>query len=57
VAENDASGRQLWVFGDKDHPEVVGIVSRFQGQARVFSSLEELRGAIERGEILDFCKN
>ena len=57
VSDHDAKGRQLWVFGDQKHPEVVGILSCFDGPKYVFSSHEELQCAVERGEVPDFCQN
>ena len=57
VEEHNKGGYQLWVFGDRNHPEVAGILSCFDGPKYVFSSLEELRRAVDRGEVLDFCQN
>ena len=57
VEEHNKGGHQLWVFGDRDHPEVAGILSCFDGPKYVFSSLEELRRAVDRSEVLDFCQN
>lgn len=38
VRENDAAGRQLWVFGKAHHPEVTGILGCFDGEKYVFDS-------------------
>ena len=55
VRENNAPDHQLWVFGTANHPEVVGILSCFDGERHVFASLDELTGALERGEVTDVC--
>ena len=57
VAEHSGAERQLWVFGDKNHPEVIGILSCFEGEKYVFSSLAELQATIDRNPTPDFCKN
>ena len=56
VANNNVDDRQLWVFGTHDHPEVVGILSCFDGERHVFGSLEELQTQMAVGEISDVCK-
>ena len=57
VSEHDAPARQLWLFGDKNHPEVIGILSCFQGEKFVFSSLEEWKAANDCPPTPGFCKN
>ena len=57
VREHNRPDTQLWVFGGKDHPEVEGIISRFDGERHIFSSSDELLAAIEQQRISDFCKN
>ena len=56
VADHNAPDRQLWVFGTHDHPEVVGILSCFDGERHVFASLDELQTKMTAGEISDVCK-
>lgn len=36
-------GGQILVFGKKDHPEVIGLIGQTNGQAKVVSSLKDLR--------------
>ena len=56
VRENCTRDTQLWVFGGRDHPEVIGILSRFDGEKHVFGSLAEWQEAWKRGGFTDFCK-
>jgi 4-hydroxy-3-methylbut-2-enyl diphosphate reductase len=56
VAKHNAPDRQLWVFGAHDHPEVVGIVSCFDGESHVFASLDELTAGMASGQVSDVCK-
>ncbi|MBO5897419.1 MAG: 4-hydroxy-3-methylbut-2-enyl diphosphate reductase [Clostridia bacterium] len=56
VQENNGPDRQLWVFGTADHPEVVGILSCFDGEKHTFSSLEALERALADGTVSDICK-
>ncbi len=56
VAKHNATDSQLWVFGTHDHPEVVGIVSCFDGESHVFASLDELKAKMASGEVTDACK-
>ena len=43
--------RLLLVLGSEDHPEVVGILSRFGGKKAVFRNSEEARALLENGFI------
>ena len=56
VQENNGPDRQLWVFGTDDHPEVVGILSCFDGEKHAFASLEALKRALAEGTVSDICK-
>ncbi len=47
VRDNTTDETLLFVYGDKNHPEVKGIVSFAKGMVVVFSSEEELEKAIE----------
>ena len=42
VEKHNEEGNVLFVLGAADHPEVVGFLSRFDGEKIVFSDLEEL---------------
>jgi len=57
VLSHQAPERQLWVFGTQNHPEVAGILSCFEGERHVFSSLQELKDAMDAQGISSFCKN
>ncbi len=56
VREHNNIHRQLWVFGAKQHPEVIGILSCFDGESHVFHSLDELKTALENGTVSDVCE-
>ncbi len=43
IAEATADGAPLYLFGERDHPEVRGLVSYASGPCLVFGSLAELR--------------
>ena len=51
---NDPDGLLL-VLGSASHPEVIGFCSQFDGKICVFESLEELKKAIEEGQIPTDC--
>ena len=53
MKENTTEDTFTFLFGSKKHPEVIGISSYIKGEYRIFSSLEELKEAHERGE----CQN
>ncbi|WP_273524870.1 4-hydroxy-3-methylbut-2-enyl diphosphate reductase [Mailhella massiliensis] len=42
IAEATASGRELLLYGEAEHPEVRGLISYAAGRSRIFSSLAEL---------------
>ncbi|MGX9365322.1 4-hydroxy-3-methylbut-2-enyl diphosphate reductase [Desulfoplanes sp. PS50] len=42
IAKNSVQGRHLLLFGEKDHPEVKGLVSYAQAGFTVFESIQEL---------------
>ena len=48
-------GHILAVVGQEKHPEVVGILSRFDGEKYVFDSPESLENAIVSGQIIIFA--
>ena len=56
VREHASPDTQLWVFGEANHPEVVGILSRFDGERHVFLDLEDLERQLNSGVVSDFCK-
>ncbi len=47
VAREDGQGRQIFIFGDPEHPEVMGIAG-WCSQARVFEDVESLRDFASR---------
>lgn len=47
IAEATASGRELLLYGEAEHPEVRGLISYAAGASRIFSSLEELEAVLE----------
>ena len=49
--EGDGRERIFILLGSADHPEVVGIVSYFNGRSFVFPDAESLRLAAESGEL------
>ena len=52
IAAECAQEEQTFVLmGDEKHPEVVGIMSYFEGEKYVFSSSEMLESAIRRGDV------
>ena len=46
VAQHNAPEHVLFVLGTEDHPEVVGFLSRFDGETVVFSDAQELEQLI-----------
>ncbi|MFP4213690.1 MAG: 4-hydroxy-3-methylbut-2-enyl diphosphate reductase [Desulfohalobiaceae bacterium] len=44
IAEQGKKGRSLLLFGEREHPEVAGLLSYAREQAQVFESLQELQG-------------
>ena len=55
VAENNDKGGLLLVLGNKEHPEVKGFCSRFEGEVFVFEKADELEAAFNRGELKNHC--
>ncbi len=49
ASENSAQDNFFILFGSQKHPEVIGILSYFDGDKHVFSSSSELESAIENG--------
>ncbi len=47
--------RFLLVLGTATHPEVIGFLSRFEGEKHVFSSVDELSAGIQDGIIPSDC--
>lgn len=45
--ENSAPENVFFLIGAADHPEVIGIMSYFEGEKYVFSSADELSAALE----------
>ncbi|MFO8032442.1 MAG: 4-hydroxy-3-methylbut-2-enyl diphosphate reductase [Desulfohalobiaceae bacterium] len=43
IAEQGQQGRNLLLFGEREHPEVAGLLSYAPEQAHVFEDLEELK--------------
>ncbi len=50
MKENTAEDTFTFLFGSPKHPEVIGISSYIKGDFRIFTSLEELEDAYNRGE-------
>ena len=48
IAEATASGRELLLYGEAEHPEVRGLISYAAGESRIFSSLEEMEAMLEK---------
>ncbi|MBQ7337977.1 MAG: 4-hydroxy-3-methylbut-2-enyl diphosphate reductase [Clostridia bacterium] len=55
VEENCTEAHQLWVFGKKNHPEVIGILGCFGGEKHVFDSAEDFVTAFEQKKVENFC--
>ena len=51
LAEEGKHDRILAVLGSADHPEVVGILSRFSGQSFVFRNAAEAQSLLDSGAI------
>ena len=52
--ENSGEGRFFALLGSADHPEVVGILSYFDGPTLVFPTVDALEEAIRQGELDKF---
>ncbi|MBQ8440135.1 MAG: 4-hydroxy-3-methylbut-2-enyl diphosphate reductase [Clostridia bacterium] len=48
AAETDVENQCFILIGAKDHPEVIGIMSCFEGEKYVFSSPEELESSLSQ---------
>ena len=55
VSEHSSPDGLLLVLGNKDHPEVIGFCSRFEGDIFIFEKAEQLCAAIEQGRICADC--
>ncbi len=53
--QNGQDDRFLLVLGSEVHPEVVGFLSRFDGEKYVFSSASQLQTALEEGKLCQNC--
>lgn len=49
AGEASAEDNYFILFGSEKHPEVIGILSCFEGEKRVFSSADELSEALSNG--------
>ena len=47
VTDNTTEDTKLYVYGDPNHPEVIGIVSFAKGEFEVFKSADELEKSLE----------
>ena len=56
VEENCTPNHQLWVFGKKNHPEVIGILGCFDGEKHVFDSADDFMNAFAQKKLSDFCE-
>ncbi len=55
IREHNDTERELWVLGSKDHPEVIGFCSQFDGKVCIFDSSEAMEKALKNGEISACC--
>ncbi len=52
IAEENSSDENIFLLlGHPEHPETLGILSRFNGEKYVFSTADELKNAIENGDM------
>lgn len=51
IAEATASGRELLLYGEAEHPEVRGLISYAAGAGHIFSSLGELESLLAGEEL------
>ncbi len=54
--ENGREGQLAIVLGNRDHPEVKGIVSHFKGECRVFGSADEIEEFFSDGDNANLSK-
>jgi 4-hydroxy-3-methylbut-2-enyl diphosphate reductase len=50
LIESYTGERDLLLYGEPDHPEVVGLLSYAQSETTVFQELSELAGSLDRGK-------
>ena len=55
VSENSSADGQLLVFGNPEHPEVLGFCSKFEGKKFIFSKASQLEAAINDGRVKIDC--
>ncbi|MBR2335784.1 MAG: 4-hydroxy-3-methylbut-2-enyl diphosphate reductase [Clostridia bacterium] len=55
VEENNDKNGTLLVLGSREHPEVVGFCSRFDGNVFVFDKCEQLEEALKNGLLSTNC--
>ena len=55
VEENNDKNSTLLVLGSREHPEVVGFCSRFDGNVFVFDKCEQLEEALKNGLLSTNC--
>jgi len=53
AAENSGEDNAFLLFGSEKHPEVVGIMSYFEGEKRVISSADEIE---KNGDFFEKCR-
>lgn len=51
IAEATASGRELLLYGEAEHPEVRGLISYAAGASHIFSSLAELERLLDEAPL------
>lgn len=51
--DEEGKERAFILIGSSDHPEVIGVLSYFTGERRVYATADELEAAYERGELPD----
>ena len=57
IAENHSAEDNMFIlFGDRAHPEVIGIMSYFSGEKYVFGELEDFLQACETGSLCNLNK-
>ena len=56
AAEQSGEDKMFILFGDESHPEVVGIMSYFEGEKYVFDSPESFSLAVENGDLCNIDK-
>ncbi len=55
VKENNDDDGVLLVLGSKEHPEVIGFCSQFDGKVFIFETLSELEEVVKQGKIPIDC--